>query len=149
LFRHWAKIGMKKRNSKGLDLRACRATEDPDDGCDPKEFFKRGVRQTKPDRKARQLCQQVALTLNAVLGGECGDDVLRGLHVTAVTPAPNTAQLLVTVSPLMADDAAAAETVLAHLQNAAVQIRLAVAAAISRRRTPKLLFRYSARPVVR
>lgn len=138
---------MKKRNSASPDLRAYRAAVDPDDGSDPKEFFKRGVRQPKPDRKALQLCQQVAQTLNAVLGGECDDDVLRGLYVLAVTPAPSTAQLLVTVAPLTAGDAVASEIVLARLESVAVPIRLAVAATISRRRTPKLLFRYLATPV--
>jgi hypothetical protein len=45
-------------------------------------------------RKDLQLCRQVAETLQLVLG-DCGDDVLRDLHVVRVVPAPDASQLLV------------------------------------------------------
>ena len=49
------------------------------------------------DRKAAQLCRQVAVTLDEVLA-ECGDGVLRDLHVVDVEPFPDASRLLVTVS---------------------------------------------------
>ena len=47
-------------------------------------------------RKDLQLCRQVADTLQLALG-DCGDDVLRDLHVVRVVPAPDASQLLVIV----------------------------------------------------
>ena len=49
------------------------------------------------NRKAAQLCRQVAVTLDEVLA-ECGDGVLRNLHVVNVEPFPDASRLLVTVS---------------------------------------------------
>ena len=50
-----------------------------------------------PDRKAFQLCHQVAETLEEVLA-ECGDGVLQALRVLDVEPAPDASRLLVTVA---------------------------------------------------
>src|SRR5262249_31993389 len=66
-----------------------------DDGRDPGESFRPSRGQVVDNRKALQLCGQVADTLSPVLAGECGDDVLRSLQVIAVTPAPDSSQLLV------------------------------------------------------
>jgi hypothetical protein len=67
----------------------------PEDGLDPRlaprDFSSRG-----PGRKVLQLCGQVARTLNGAFA-DSGDAVLRDLAVIAVTPAPNSARLLVTV----------------------------------------------------
>lgn len=41
-----------------------------DDGVDPREFFKTSHESKKDDYKARQLCRQVAETLDQVLSGE-------------------------------------------------------------------------------
>ena len=51
------------------------------------------------DRKAWQLCRQVAVTLDEVLA-ECGDGVLRGLHVVSVAPFPDASRLLVTLTSI-------------------------------------------------
>ena len=48
------------------------------------------------ERKACQLCRQVAVTLDEVLA-ECGDGVLQGLHVASVVPFPDASRLLVTL----------------------------------------------------
>lgn len=90
-------------------------------------------------RKTLQLCQQVAETLSMVLA-EMPDDVLRDLMVERVQPAPDAAQLLVLLRPApsaFAFDAAQAQ---AHLEAAAKDIRMEVAAAINRRRAPTLLY---------
>ena len=50
------------------------------------------------NRKALQLCAQVAQTLGVVLAGECGEDLLRELFVTSVVPAPDSSRLLVMIA---------------------------------------------------
>src|SRR5262249_35734345 len=92
-----------------------------------------------PNRKALQLCDQVAQTLGFVLVGECGDDLLRDLVVEAVVPAPNSAHLLVTVA--MPADGPDPARVLEHLQAAMGMLRSEVAAAIHRKKVPLLTFR--------
>lgn len=91
-------------------------------------------------RKARQLCSQVADTLNYVLAGECDDEVLQNLCVLAVDPAPNTSRLLVTVSLCVPDPTVDVAQVLERLARATGMLRCEVAAGINRRRTPQLLF---------
>ena len=109
------------------------------DGLDPR--YDRPDEATKvPNRKALQLCRQVADTLALVLAGETGDEVLRDLSVVSVVPAPNTSRLLVTVAPSLV----AADTDLDAIQHRldAVQSRLRaeMAHAIHRRRVPELTF---------
>ena len=106
-----------------------------DDGVDPREFFKSGRSRRKPDHKTARLCGQVAQTIDQILSGETGDDDLRCLRVASVRPAPDAARILVSV---VADfNRARAE---ARLQGASGRLRTAVAAAITRRKAPSLLF---------
>ncbi len=94
-------------------------------------------------RKARQLCSQVADTLNYVLAGECDDEVLQNLCVLAVNPAPNTSRLLVTVCSCVPDPNLDVVQVLERLSRATGKLRCEVAATIHRRRTPQLLFQWA------
>jgi len=112
----------------------------PDDGIDPRELTRSG-RPRKDDRKARQLCRQVAETLAQVLSGECSDEVLQSLQIIAVEPAPDASQLLVTVSAGLPGDALDSQIVEAHLAAARAKLRSEVAAAITRKRAPTLIFR--------
>jgi ribosome-binding factor A len=116
-------------------LSSCAAVG-PEDGSDPKDFFKKPAEKVT-NRKALQLCGQVAKTLSLVLW-ECGDDVLRELAVEAVQAAPTSVRLLVTLS---APDGTDEATVLRHVEKAAAWMRQEVAAAINRRKTPELTFR--------
>jgi len=93
------------------------------------------------NRKALQLCGQVAETLAGVLAGECNDDLLRDLQVASVVPAPSSARMLVTVYPLTLGDTVPVEQLYQRLEMAGSVLRSAVAAAIHRRRTPELTFR--------
>jgi hypothetical protein len=123
---------------------------DPDDGVDPRTESRSSWdagRDRVPNRKALQLCGQVARTLAGVFG-ECGDPVLRDLLVESVVPAPNSSRLLVTVSlPSqvlgMTEEASAdrVRRVNEHLERAHGLLRAEAATAIHRRRTPDLLFR--------
>jgi len=96
------------------------------------------------DRRTLQMCGEVRRTLDLVMSGECDDEVLRGLYVQSVVPAPDAAHLLVTVSPLDPRDDTPPHTVLQHLQIFAGKLRTAVAESINRRRAPDLMFHIAA-----
>jgi ribosome-binding factor A len=125
-------------------LLAARAEVGPEDGTDPREWAKAESRRP-PGRKALQLCRQVADALNAALAG-CRDEVLSGLVVMAVTPAPNAGRLRVTVAAAPSAAVRDAAAVTEHLHRAAGRLRAEVAAAIHRRKTPELTYEVVARP---
>jgi ribosome-binding factor A len=104
--------------------------------------FGPGSQERTVDRKAAQLCRQVAVTLDEVLA-ECGDGVLRNLHVVDVEPFPDASRLLVTVSAVDAGTPGGPgpAAVLEHLQHAGGHLRCEVAAAVTRRRAPVLIYR--------
>lgn len=129
---------MSRRRRSKLQHQAGRTG--PDAGGDPSQFFDRRSRQ-RVDRKAYQLCRQVSDTLNFVLSGDTGDDVLRGLYVDSVDPAPDASHLLVSVAPLDPGDQTPADVYLTKLMAVSGKLRSEVAASISRRKTPELAFR--------
>jgi ribosome-binding factor A len=96
----------------------------------------------RPDRKTLQLCEQVRHTLEYVLTGELDDDQLRMLYVAKVEPAPDADRLLVTVVPLTKALQPDPVQVTTRLHANAPRLRAAVAAAISRRKVPDLLYRF-------
>jgi ribosome-binding factor A len=128
----------RKKPSIRKMLLSCRELG-PDDGLDPRLEGREPTAKVT-NRKALQLCGQVARTLQLILGGECGDAVLRELLVQSVVPAPNSSRLLVTVA-LATPAAAPPEEVLRRLHNAHGLLRQEVAAAVHRRRVPDLTFR--------
>jgi hypothetical protein len=134
---------MRRKKPSRKFLRALCGAVDPDDGIDPRERA-RGGPPRRMDRKARQLCAQAAETLGDVLAGQSGDDVLRGLYVVSVVPAPNVGRLLVTVAPLPGtSEGVDSARVIEHLEHASARLRCAVAAAITRRRAPVLAYRFA------
>ena len=112
----------------------------PDDGVDPRDFFK-PQSSRRDGRKDWQLCRQIAETLNFVLSGELNDDVLRGVYVQQAEPAPDASRVLVTVAPLGSDDEGDPAQILERLQAASKRLRAEVARSISRRKAPVLVFR--------
>jgi len=128
-----------KKTSKKEMLPLCGEIH-PEDGMDPREFARKG-RPRKGDRKVRQLCSQVADTLSQVLSGECGDELLQSLQIVAVDPAPDATQLVVTVRAGLPGEVVDPGEVSARLANNMGRLRYEVAAAITRKRAPKLLFR--------
>jgi ribosome-binding factor A len=126
-----------KRFSRKDLLSSCDAIG-PEDGADPRDFFRKSSGRVT-NRKALQLCGQIARTLSLVLAGECGDDVLRELSVESVRPAPNSARLLITLS--LPRGSVEVEEVMGRLQRVGGMLRSEVAAAINRRKTPELMFR--------
>jgi ribosome-binding factor A len=116
----------------------------PDDGIDPREWTKTEFRRP-PGRKALQLCRQVAEALQVALG-DCRDEVLSGLIVTAVTPAPHAGRLRISVAAAPSAGVRDAAIVQEHLSRAAGLLRAEVAGAIHRRKTPELFFALAAAP---
>lgn len=110
-----------------------------DDGVDPREYFKAGRIHKKEDHKAKQLCRQVAETLDQVLSGETSDDVLRGLRVATVVPAPNSSRLLVTLHLDCAPGDFDRNLVEQRLATCNGRLRGEIAATITRRKTPTLV----------
>src|SRR5258708_2666556 len=90
---------MTRRKASTKILRSLCGAVDPEDGIDPR-VRSRGGPGRASHRKGRQLCGQAAETLNEVLAGQCGDDVLRSVYIVSVVPAPNVGRLLVTVAGL-------------------------------------------------
>jgi ribosome-binding factor A len=129
---------MSKKRPSRKDLRALCSEPGPEDGLDPRLAPRPAEKVV--NRKALQLCGQVADTLAGFFAG-CGDDVLRELLVISVTPAPNSARLLVTVAPGLPDTAPEPARVLERLQHAQARLRAEVASAIHRKRVPELAFR--------
>lgn len=111
-----------------------------DDGVDPNEFFKSHRRRGKADHRVAQLCRQVAEALDLVLSGEMRDELLQSLRVASVTPAPDSSRLMVTLySGLTAEEFERSE-IEARLARQSGRLRCAVAAAITRRKTPNLTY---------
>ena len=97
-------------------------------------------RTNKEDRKAKQLCRQVADTLSLVLAGDGRDELLGCLQVQSVVPAPNASRLLVTVTADLGEQVVDTQQVLDRLAVQMGRLRAEVAASINRKRVPLLLF---------
>jgi ribosome-binding factor A len=91
------------------------------------------------DRKTQQLCKQVSRVLSCVLSGEIADEVLQGLAVDSVIPAPNASRLQVTLFPTGTLEVPLIE-VYARLEKVHGHLRSAVAEDINRKRAPELSF---------
>lgn len=125
---------------QGEQMRALCEELREDDGIDPRRFFKPSRMRDKEHRKAKQLCRQVHKTLDLVLSGEIHNESLNGLRIVSILPGTDSSRLLITV---VADVDPAnfhrqeIETGLATIEG---KLRLAVAAAITRKKTPVLVF---------
>ena len=111
-----------------------------DDGVNPRALFKSHKQRNQGNRKARQLCSQVAETLGLALAGDFDDELLHNLQVVSVKPAPDASQLAVGVRADLPQDQIDTQRVLDRLANIAGRLRCEVAAAITRKRAPKLIF---------
>src|SRR5262245_59380856 len=121
---------MSRRRQKADEFENLAADASPEDGGDPKEFHaKPWDAPKKAGRKAQQLCRQAAEALHAALAA-CGDPAVQAAAVLAVTPAPHTGRLRVTVGTPADVGRAAVE---AGLARAAGRLPAEVASAINRR----------------
>lgn len=88
--------------------------------------------------KDLQVCRQVFDALTYALA-ELDDPLIEQLALVSVTPAPSAARVLVTLAPCHAG--LDIEAALARLRDVAPGLREEVAAEVSRRRVPELVFR--------
>lgn len=88
--------------------------------------------------KDLQVCRQVFDALTYALA-ELDDDLVDELVLVSVTPAPSAARVQVTLMP--SRDGIDLDEALARLREVAPELREEVAAEVSRRRVPELVFR--------
>jgi ribosome-binding factor A len=88
--------------------------------------------------KDLQLCRQVLDALTYALA-ELDDPIIDELVLTSVDPAPSAARMQVTLS--LAREGIDRDEALARLRDITPELREEVAAEISRRRVPELIFR--------
>jgi len=135
-----------------------------DDSRTVQEIFRKHPRKNN-DRKTRQLCRQVERAVSLALGGQCADPLLQALAVQSVEPAPDASRLMISVylpaanttpdpcaipprdasveqgsRETIAAQAARMSEILARLENVRPLLRREVAAAITRKRAPELVF---------
>lgn len=111
----------------------------PDDGQDPRFDRKENPRAVF-NRKSLQLAKQVFRTLSHVFL-ELKDDQLRDLLVESVQPFPNSGRLLVTLVPPISLDLMGMDAINSRLLAIQPILRTEVAASITRRKVPDLIFR--------
>ena len=70
----------------------------PDDGIDPRTFFRKSSGRKTINRKTLQLCSAIARTLSQVLAWESSDELLRTAVVESVEPAPDSTRVLVKIA---------------------------------------------------
>ena len=134
---------MRRRKISRRSLLSAASDVGPGDGQDPR--FDRPDEPAKvKNRKALQLCGQVAETLSLVFA-DSGDEVLQNLLVQAVVPWPTSVRVLVTVVPAITDRSDE-QLIAERLETARLRLRSEVAAAVHRRKAPDLLFRVQSPP---
>jgi ribosome-binding factor A len=125
-------------------LRFLCAQTDAEDGIHPRLRARNRSSRRTSDRKTQQLGHQVADTLGQALA-DLSDDVLQSLYVVSAEPAPNASRFVVTVSAPPAETVDAL-LVLERLDRASARLRAEVAAAITRKRAPLLVFHFAIAP---
>jgi ribosome-binding factor A len=121
-------------------LRALCGELHEDDGVDPRDYFKPARQRDQEHRKSRQLCRQVQKTLDLVLTGEAGNDLLSNLKIVSVLPGRDSSRLLVTVSVDVPPEQFSRERIESQLSHIQGRLRSEVSAAITRKKTPVLTF---------
>jgi ribosome-binding factor A len=94
------------------------------------------------NRKDLQLCRQVFDALTYALA-EIDDPIIDDLVLASVVPAPSAARVQVTLVP--SHDSIDPDDALARVREVADELREEVAAEVTRRRAPELVFRIGRR----
>lgn len=111
-----------------------------DDGVDPRLAFSRrqSSQSQRESRKTLQLCKQVA---HALCLADAEGSALREVEIVEVVPAPDSGRLAVLVR-FDRGAAVSPETIMTRLNLAVGACRAQIAAAITRKRVPDLVFRF-------
>jgi len=91
-----------------------------------------------PNRKDLQLCRQVFEALTYALA-EVDDPIVDDLVLASVVPAPSASRVQVTLVP--SRDDVDLDVALERVREHATELRAEVAAEVTRRRVPELVFR--------
>ena len=94
------------------------------------------------NRKDLQLCRQVFDALTYALA-ELDDPIINELVLASVVPAPSAARVQVTLVP--SSDTVDPDDALARVREVADELREEVAAEVTRKRAPELVFRIGRR----
>lgn len=114
-----------------------------DDGLDAKDFHQtRSNKKKSDDHRQLMLCEQVARTLAQVLA-ESVEESICGLKVERVLPGKQSAGLRVVLRRLLEFDEQECIELLELLKEQEGWLRSEVAAAITRKRVPRLTFEFS------
>ena len=122
------------------EIRKLCAEPSEEDGIDPRKLLKPGRKRKKAHHKSTQLCRQVQRTVDLILSGETGDDLLTNLRVDSVQVGIGTTCLLVTVIADVPPDQFDPVQIENRLRAVQGLLRREVATAITRRKTPTLRF---------
>jgi len=99
-------------------------------------------REDRAAQKTAQLCRQVERVLALILPA-CADELVQDLMPVSVRPAPDATRLLIEVRPTFTQSSLTAADLaerLSHLEAALPYLRHEVAASITRKRAPELMF---------
>jgi hypothetical protein len=128
---------MTMRKHRADALRALCARVEEEDGTSPRR--EHGPRAGSV-RKDRQFSKQVQRALNSAVMAESGSAVLRELVFVSADPAPDATRLRIGVAAPMLVQRIGPTAVLDELRRATGFLRTQVAAVISRKRVPELMF---------
>lgn len=127
-----------QRRSQAEMHKSCQQVHD-DDGI-PSRHRRIGHRRQKPDYHLSQLCQQVFEALTYILADGDVASPLDPLRVVTVVPAPDCSRLAVILWPDTDPASFNLARTLDTLERSAGRIRCEVAASISRKKAPSLVF---------
>lgn len=128
---------MRRPEKRPEDLSALCGQLRDDDNIDPRRYFREKI--SKKNRKALQVSRQVFETLAYVLSS-APDETLQQLTVVAVTPAPDSSRMLVSIRRGDEDGSLADADVIESLNQCTGWLRSEIAAAITRKRVPTLIY---------
>jgi ribosome-binding factor A len=129
---------MKSKPSRRQMLSLCSEIR-PDDGVDPRTFFRKPSGRKTANRKTLQLCGVIAKTLSQILAWESSDGMLRACLVEAVEPAPDSTCVRVRIA-VRADECIDSSALRERLERSRGRLRREVGSAIHRKRVPELVF---------
>jgi len=129
---------MKRNNRHSRGTLPCESMG-PEDGINSRDLF-RGKSHKKSHHKTHQLCSQVMETINYLLAADLGDSRLQSVFVEEVVPAPDATWLLVTMRQGWSNADFGPSEIQEALNGAAGLIRFEVAAVVTRKKVPELVF---------
>lgn len=117
-----------------------------DDGKEARSMRPAKGDQQKNNYRTDRLCRQVLETLWLVIAGDGTDNDLSQVRIVSVEPAPDATRLRVIVTADVGDDMETRAHIEAILKLHMPRLRSEVAAAITRKRAPTLVFQWRAMP---